>query len=363
MILPYHIDKIVKMVFFKGCKESRFLKNHFIKEVEAARAQKGKCIFVFNSPLHGNLGDHAILMAQRQIFSRYLDRYNIIDISTELCLDNSTLIRDNIEKDDIIVISDGGFIGTLYNIEQRSVLKALEFGVNNPVIIMPQTIFFSKDKNGAKELAKFKTKINKCSNIQIFVRDKQSYNFMVEQVVENTEICHLNCDLVTFLEIELPKLKRENVLFCLRTDKEKLETKAVDEIKQRLIEAGYKIDYRNTIIDQKIYTLEERNELVTDIITHFSKYKLVITDRLHGMLFSAVSSTACIAFDNLSRKSTGIYENSLHVVPYIICTDNNTSFDKTVLDDLLNLDDIEYDKELFADSYNKLIEILDGAIK
>ena len=34
----------------------------------------------------------------------------------------------------------------------------------------------------------------------------------------------------------------------------------------------------------------------------------LITDRIHGMLFAAVTGTPCIALDNVSKKVSGAYE-------------------------------------------------------
>ena len=43
-------------------------------------------------------------------------------------------------------------------------------------------------------------------------------------------------------------------------------------------------------------------------MSEFASCKLVITDRLHGMIFSAITGTKCFALDNLSKKVSGGYE-------------------------------------------------------
>ena len=40
----------------------------------------------------------------------------------------------------------------------------------------------------------------------------------------------------------------------------------------------------------------------------FSSSKLVVTDRLHGMIFSAITNTPCICFDNKNGKVSAQYE-------------------------------------------------------
>ncbi len=48
----------------------------------------------------------------------------------------------------------------------------------------------------------------------------------------------------------------------------------------------------------------------------FSSVQLVVTDRLHGMVFSAITGTPCIALDNISHKVYGAYQ-WLSYLPYL----------------------------------------------
>ena len=50
------------------------------------------------------------------------------------------------------------------------------------------------------------------------------------------------------------------------------------------------------------YCKENREQLLKQKIEEFQSAELVITDRLHGMIFSVITGTPCIAFDNLMRK-------------------------------------------------------------
>lgn len=51
----------------------------------------------------------------------------------------------------------------------------------------------------------------------------------------------------------------------------------------------------------------------------FQKSKLVITDRLHGMVFCAISGTPCIAFSNYNHKVKGTYDwiKDLDYIKYV----------------------------------------------
>ncbi len=52
----------------------------------------------------------------------------------------------------------------------------------------------------------------------------------------------------------------------------------------------------------------ERDAFVREKMIEFSRSELVITDRLHAMLFSAVTGTPCILLDSKSTKIRGCYE-------------------------------------------------------
>ena len=57
-----------------------------------------------------------------------------------------------------------------------------------------------------------------------------------------------------------------------------------------------------------MYTYKQGKKKFKKIIKQFSKSKLVVTDRLHGMILSVITGTNCIAFDNSSGKVSGVYD-------------------------------------------------------
>ena len=52
--------------------------------------------------------------------------------------------------------------------------------------------------------------------------------------------------------------------------------------------------------------IKEKNK-----INEFADVQLVITDRLHSMIFSIIGGTKCIAFDNKTKKVSGVYDEWL----------------------------------------------------
>ena len=100
--------------------------------------------------------------------------------------------------------------------------------------------------------------------------------------------------------------KRANrVLLCLRDDRERiLDSK---EIENLLITNGIDYDISSTVIKKVVRKYSREKEIVKKL-KEFSEYSLIITDRLHAMVFCFLTKTPCIAFDNKSQKVSGVYE-------------------------------------------------------
>ena len=113
-------------------------------------------------------------------------------------------------------------------------------------------------------------------------------------------------DMVLYLEKIKENIERKNVLFCIRRDKEKLNHN-FDNILNYFIKEGYEVDYTDTVINRDIFGFNKKR-ILKQKLNQFSKYKIVITDRLHGMIFSLLANTPCLVFENKSYKIKGVYK-------------------------------------------------------
>src|SRR5699024_6427096 len=63
---------------------------------------------IFNTPLHGNIGDHAIIYAEEEILKQNnIKPFEIATYESQFVLD---YIKENTSKNSIISITGGGFI-------------------------------------------------------------------------------------------------------------------------------------------------------------------------------------------------------------------------------------------------------------
>lgn len=112
--------------------------------------------------------------------------------------------------------------------------------------------------------------------------------------------------------------KRDGVLLILRKDELLLTNKSRRYIKY--IASKY---FNNNIIekDSNSYTVPIGSNRINEtyaFINHLAQKQLVITDRLHGSIFSLITGTPCIVFGNSYHKVESSYNSWLKNYEYII---------------------------------------------
>lgn len=267
-----------------------------------------KRIILFCTPEHGNLGDHAIAIAQHKFLKENYPEIKVIEITSNFYLKKKEKIKKLIKNEDILIISGGGFLGSLWLNEEDIVRDIIKNFTENKIIIFPQTIFFEKNDFGKNELEKSKEIYRKHENLYITVRDKNSV-YEAWKLIDKQENILYVPDIVLYLEnikFQQEIKKDTDILICLRKDKEKVIDNKIGNIILEL-KNRYSLKYTDTVINSFILP-DKRKEYVEEKILEFVNSKIVITDRLHGMIFAFLTKTPCIALNNSSGKVLGVYE-------------------------------------------------------
>lgn len=282
-----------------------------------------KKVYLILTPEHGNYGDHAIALAEIQFINKILPDFRIIEIQADILYGNVKKFQI-ILNHQLIFITGGGFFGSLWPRESTSMMEVIRYCKKSRIIVLPQTAFFENDRS-YKECKQI---IGEHKQISLFLRDEQSYN-TIKKMLPHKAV-YLCPDIVTILEFDLKESKKDNIMICIRpdTDKEKLaETKKCEDFfKDKTEYKGMKIVYGSTNVNmKKRVSVERHKQKVYMKLREISRYKLVITDRLHAMLFCAIIGTSCIALENISGKIKGGYSwiNELSYIHY--ASDFNTA--------------------------------------
>lgn len=265
-------------------------------------------VFIFLAADYGNLGDVAITYAQKAFLKKHYPNHEVIEVGAGETLSLLHSISSTIKNDDIITIVGGGNMGDLYgDIELLRLLVVKSFP-NNKIILFPQTLDYSNSQE-ARWLKNLSVKIySSHNNLLMMAREKRSWREM-KKLYPNANI-QLTPDIVMTLKQDC-NVKRKNLaILCLREDKEKsISSIPHDKIITYLNQAGVEeIEKYDTHIGGNRYTEQEKYKNLFSLWHIFSTSKMIITDRLHGMIFAYITGTPAIVFPNSNFKVRECYE-------------------------------------------------------
>lgn len=314
-----------------------------------------KMIYIINTPLHNNIGDSAIAYAQNLFIQKNInDDYKIVEVTSGEWERFRKVLGMIVREKDIIMQLGGGNMGYEWfneEIERRRIIQ--EFP-NNKMIIFPQTIYYGDSEEGKKEFENSKRIYNNHTDLHLIAREKVSYEIMKK--------AYPNCDVILTPDIVLSMdeldnpYKRDGITFCFRRDVEKVLS---EEEEQYIIDECKKISDKVIFTDmmsERPVTKENRVEIIMDKFKDFQKSELVITDRLHGMVFCAISGTPCIVFGNYNQKVKGTYEwiNYLNYIKYASSVDEV----KSCLQELIKIKGYEFDNTKFREKYKVINQMI-----
>lgn len=317
-----------------------------------------KKIFILDTAEYGNLGDSIIVYSMKLMLEKIFPNRKIIEYTDNDLLSIKKILYKFIKEDDIIFMSGGGNLGNIWiDVEniRRDVIKQYK---NNKIIIFPQSIHFTDDEEGIKELEISKKIYNEHNNLTIMLRDNKSYE-LAAQYFKNNNIRYVpDIALSLFNNINIEEKERNGVIFLLRNDKEKVIKDAIIEsIKVYLdsINEKYIIDDNVMEIDDiSLYKLEREN-MVLNQLENISNYRLCITDRLHAVISSYVTNTPCLALASYYDKIKNVI-SCLQNQDSIYYVDNDTDINtiNITIDKYLNK---QYNKNNI-DFNNQILEIV-----
>lgn len=296
-----------------------------------------KKVLLLGTPTHSNIGDSAIVLAERAFLEMCgIPSEDIVEITFGDFRRMDYSLKKILKNCSIICWHGGGNMGTLWSHEEDLRQRGLKRMPSSfPSFIFPQTIHFHAPQPDQYAKKQFARVYNKSQALTIAAREQISYHTMCElfpnaEIILSPDIV-LSCSADTF---GVKKHSREEILLCLRNDKER----AISDDDKNLLECvinktGVIWRYTDMYAEHPI-TPENRASIVKEKMSEFASAKLVITDRLHGMVFAALTGTPCIVIPNNNHKVLGTYEWLQHL-PYICFA--HTRIDSSLIQKMLDL--------------------------
>lgn len=266
--------------------------------------RKHPIIYLFGSPRHSNMGDQAQTYCIIRWANLNYPNHKVIIlnyyISIEFILN---IIKRYIKSNDMLFCHSGYHLTDLY-LEKDIYCKVITRFPEYKILVFPQTVNFVKDINVLNKVVSI---FNKHGNIILCCRDEISYK-KAKEIFYNCKLL-LYPDIVTSLiGSKCYKNYRKGILFCMRNDIEAYyKPEQIHALKQKLISKTSVEQNDTTIKTPYEYIRNHREEVLNDILNKFSCFKVVITDRYHGTIFSLIAGTPVIVLSSSDHKlSSGV---------------------------------------------------------
>lgn len=287
----------------------------------------GKVVYV-DYPVHSNVGDLLIwkgteVFLQRnniQVIAQFSQRlgrraYNLLDACDTICLHG------------------GGNFGDIYPTYQRLRNAIIQKYPNKRIVMFPQTVHYNDSKKLESDCCLFKMH----RDLHIFLRDENSFYLLKEQGIPNIALCP---DMAHALWEKIVPSRQETstTLYLLRRDEEKTDLASQillsvnqsfdwpdlikDHYNNFLYQVGYQLDrvsgrIMGNYLPALIVWDWEAQRLITQSIDLFSSHEMIITNRLHAMILSALLQKKAIVYDNSYGKLSAYADLWLSDVPNI----------------------------------------------
>ncbi len=265
-------------------------------------------VFLLQAADYGNIGDIAITLAQIQRLESLFPDKELVVMRASSEYDDLKSLTRGLKSGDLITIVGGGSIGDVYYYYEiyRQIVVTLSRHI--PIVIFPQSVRFRK-------LSNFKRAANiygRKRELLFAAREEDSYRKLSCFNVRRT----LLPDIVMTMDF-FSDNPRRGAGVCLRDDRERLINDAErDFLGDCVTERFGSVSFFDTHCGHDNISPSHWQALLTKLLNHISEMELLITDRLHGMIFGFITGTPTIALSNNNPKIRESYK-WIESCPYV----------------------------------------------
>ena len=284
-------------------KKKNELKKRYQGQFREKRKQNPRTVYLVMTPEHENLGDHAIALAETEFLRQHgVDYVEITGLALDELQRYGLL---GIMNGSPILMQGGGYLGTLWFHSEEVLRDILKQNPRSTIIALPNTIYYEQSPWGQEELQKSITIYGQHEHLYLYAREKTSFDAM-RQIYRNVKCIP---DMVFSMNLCGQAHKRKGCLLSLRHDCERTRTDGEEMLIRRQAKElfGDAVKDSDMVADVCI-PVDRRVQALQAKFAEFASARLVITDRLHGMVFCAITGTPCVVLNSKSHKVQGCYE-------------------------------------------------------
>jgi pyruvyl transferase EpsI len=276
-----------------------------VRSTETDRAH----VFVGLAADYGNVGDLAITHAQTQFLALAFPDSVIEPIPISRTLRAVSRLRQVIQPSDVITLIGGGNTGDMYDDIQYLREMFIRSFPNNRIISFPQTVDFSSGRYGRWAGRRAGRIYSAHKHLGFLARDTRSA--ASAKTLFPSVPTEVAPDVVLTVDATEPRGNRSGVLVALRVDLER----GLREDERRSVVAALErvgqVRHRDTHIGDTRIGRAAAKDLLEDYWSDWRSAAVVVTDRLHGMIFAVITDTPCVALDSGTGKVSQFYRDWL----------------------------------------------------
>lgn len=279
----------------------------------------GPNAIIFLAPDYGNVGDLAIGWAQEKYLQQLLPEYNVRSVPLSRTYAVARNIRRRLGPNDLIFLVGGGSTGDLYPRAQRGREFLARYFKRFRMISFPQSLIYSSGQARESSGVRESRSLAKHPRLTLCAREARSLADMRDNF-SNRVIFAPDIVLSMVGEVRaMPNLARSGALLVLRGDAEVHRSAGDEKIIHDVISRRYEqVFERDNMVPDELVEAGSVYQPIRDEIARHRSVALVVTDRLHGMIFAAISGTPCVTISNTNHKISGTYESWIKAqCPYV----------------------------------------------
>lgn len=267
---------------------------------------------------YANQGDLAITYAQVRFIEKCLPDREVLLFPCASTFPHMKDLKRVCKAGDTVTIIGGGNMSDVYDSLEDARRFIITQFPDNRIVSFPQTIWFSDTVKGRRELGKTKAVYDRHQNLHLFARELISFELMT--ACFPSKPVHLAPDIVLSLDEREPRTKRQGVLVCIRDDWESAFSRdARDLFVARLASEIPGASCSDTVTrNLGRLSSEEADGRFMEALCLFRQAEVVVTDRLHGMIFAAITGTPCVVLENSNHKIRGTYDAWLSTLDHVV---------------------------------------------
>lgn len=283
---------------------------------------------------YGNLGDVALTRALIELSGRYLPSHQPYLLPAGRLFRELRGVSRHVSPEDVVAIVGGGNMGNLYPDLEEARQQVVRKFRHHRIISFPQSIDFSDNEEGLAAQRRASQIYKSHHALTLFARDAESFQRM-KSAFPGVAI-GLAPDTVLSMAAPASSGRDIPVITCLRQDKEA----GLSEARRAAIEAEIRQAHPGCVITDTIVPgarldYPSYDQRLSELLGQFKRSRCVVTDRLHGLIFSVITSTPCVVIENNNHKIRALVRTWLPGLPSIHLLSNPLPSEVTAaIDDL-----------------------------